>query len=96
MVDLDPIPFADEETATEVGRTVAASVGRPARTRTRTPMRSSGRPRWPLLAILLLTVLGIAHGLAIWRGMGGLEGLTNGWPLWRDDHPLYYHSALVT
>ena len=28
--------------------------------------------------------------------MGGLEGLTNGWPLWRDDHPLYYHSALVT
>jgi len=94
MVDLDPIPFADEETGTEVGRTVAASVGRPARTRT--PMRSSGRPRWPLLAILLLTVLGIAHGLAIWRGMGGLEGLTNGWPLWRDDHPLYYHSALVT
>jgi hypothetical protein len=22
--------------------------------------------------------------------------LTNGWPLWRDDHPLYFHSALVT
>ena len=40
--------------------------------------------------------LGIAHGLAIWTGMGGREGLTNGWPLWRDDHPLYYHSALVT
>ncbi len=59
-------------------------------------MRSAGRPRWPLLAILSLTVLGIAHGLAIWWGMGGLEGLTNGWPLSRDDHPLYYHSALVT
>jgi hypothetical protein len=28
--------------------------------------------------------------------LGGLEGLTNGWPLWRDDHPLYYHCALVT
>jgi hypothetical protein len=28
--------------------------------------------------------------------MGGYAGLTNGWPLWRDDHPLYYHSALVT
>ena len=22
--------------------------------------------------------------------------MTNGWPLWRYDHPLYYHSALVT
>jgi hypothetical protein len=22
--------------------------------------------------------------------------MANGWPLWRDDHPLYYHSALVT
>jgi hypothetical protein len=28
--------------------------------------------------------------------MGGAAGLDNGWPLWRDDHPLYYHSALVT
>ena len=28
--------------------------------------------------------------------MGGYAGLTNGWPLWRDDHPLYFHSALVT
>jgi hypothetical protein len=28
--------------------------------------------------------------------MDGREGLINGWPLWRDDHPLYYHSALVT
>jgi hypothetical protein len=28
--------------------------------------------------------------------MEGWPGLTNGWPLWRDDHPLYYHSALVT
>jgi hypothetical protein len=28
--------------------------------------------------------------------MGGAAGLGNGWPLWRDDHPLYYHSAMVT
>ena len=38
--------------------------------------------------------------LAAWTGdlvgLGGWGGLTNGWPLWRDDHPLYYHSALVT
>jgi hypothetical protein len=32
----------------------------------------------------------------MWRGVGGLAGLNNGWPIWRDDHPLYYHSALVT
>ena len=34
--------------------------------------------------------------MAIWLGLGGLAGMTNGWPLWRYDHPLYYHSALVT
>jgi hypothetical protein len=28
--------------------------------------------------------------------MGGSAGLSNGWPLWRDDHPLYFHSALST
>ncbi len=44
----------------------------------------------------MLVSLGLAHGLAIWWGLGGRDGLTNGWPLWRDDHPLYYHSALVT
>ncbi len=44
----------------------------------------------------LMVLLASAHGLAIWTGMGGRAGLTNGWPLWRDDHPLYYHSALVT
>jgi hypothetical protein len=45
--------------------------------------------------VLLLTVATL-HGIAIWIGLGGYPGLTNGWPLWRDDHPLYYHSALVT
>ena len=28
--------------------------------------------------------------------MEGWQGLTNGWPIWRFDHLLYYHSALVT
>ena len=36
------------------------------------------------------------HGLAIWMALGGRSGLTSGWPIFRDDHPLYYHSALVT
>jgi hypothetical protein len=94
MVHLDPIPLATEETSTERGKTIAASLGRPARARMQS--RSAGGPRLPLLAFVSLTALGIAHGLAIWSGMGRLEGLTNGWPIWRDDHPLYYHSALVT
>jgi hypothetical protein len=55
---------------------------------------------WAWLAVFLpagvLAVLAIAHSLAIWAGMGGYAGLTNGWPLWRHDHPLYFHSALVT
>jgi hypothetical protein len=48
------------------------------------------------LAGLLVVILAFAHGLAIWQGMGGRAGLSNGWPLWRDDHPLYFHSALIT
>ncbi len=38
----------------------------------------------------------VLHGLAIWTALGGRSGLTSGWPIYRDDHPLYYHSALVT
>ncbi len=48
------------------------------------------------LARVLIVVLASGHGLAIWLGMGGSAGLSNGWPLWKDDHPLYFHSALVT
>ena len=44
----------------------------------------------------LIVVLCLLHSLAIWTSLGGRAGLTNGWPLWRDDHPLYFHSALVT
>ncbi len=50
--------------------------------------------RW--IAPLPIVILASAHGAAIWFGLGGLAGMTNGWPLWRDDHPLYYHTALVT
>jgi hypothetical protein len=46
--------------------------------------------------VAIIVCLGLAHSLAIWVGLGGRAGLTNGWPLWRDDHPLYYHSVLVT
>ncbi len=48
------------------------------------------------LAIAFTVVLCALHTAAIWRGLGGLAGLNNGWPIWRDDHSLYYHSALVT
>ncbi len=94
MVDLDPIPFADEEPGPGTRQSVTRSIGATAQARTQ-PRPVHG-PRWPLLAILSLVALGIAHGFAIWKGMGGLEGLTSSWPLWRDDHPLYYHSALIT
>lgn len=43
-----------------------------------------------------VVALPTAHSLAIWFAMGGWAGLNNGWPLWRHDHPLYFHSALVT
>jgi hypothetical protein len=46
---------------------------------------------WPAIVALCL-----AHGLAIWLALGGREGLNNPWPLWRDDHSLYFHSTLVT
>lgn len=36
------------------------------------------------------------HSLAIWTGLGGIAGLSGPWPLARHDHPLYFHSALVT
>ncbi len=57
-------------------------------------------PGWkPVAAAMpagVVVLLGIAHGLAIGAGMGGYAGLASGWPLWRHDHPLYFHSALVT
>ena len=60
------------------------------------PRRFRLRESGTWIASALIVVLCSLHGLAIWWGLGGRAGLTNGWPLWRDDHPLYYHSALVT
>lgn len=48
------------------------------------------------ILILLSLVLAAAHGVAIFVALGGRAGIENGWPIWRDDHPLYFHSALVT
>ncbi len=31
-----------------------------------------------------------------WWALEGWAGITNGWPIWRHDHTLYYHSALIT
>ena len=91
--DPDTIPLADVRHV--------ASPTRPARARRRHRRHASFRPasrlapdqirrprpdRRPLLAARCWR-----SGLA-WAA----AGLTNGWPLWRDDHPLYYHSALVT
>ena len=44
----------------------------------------------------LIIALCLMHTWAIWASLGGKDGLSNGWPLWRDDHPLYFHSAMVT
>lgn len=93
MVELDPIPLADDDGTPARG--VAPELT--SQQRRRRPSREAvDRPRAPLLSLGFLLVISLAHGFAIWRGMGGREGLANSWPLWRDDHPLYYHSALVT
>ncbi len=58
------------------------------------PAPSSPRRDW--FARGLIVGLGTLHGLAIWAGMGGRDGLLGPWPLARHDHPLYFHSALIT
>ena len=93
MDDLDPIPLADDE------RNWAGAIPRgPARQRAAgATSTASAQPaagtRRPFMALVFLLLLSTAHGLAIWHGMGGRNGLTSQWPLWRDDHALYYHSA---
>ena len=58
-------------------------------------------PRHPILGLRLglasLTVaLCLLHSWLVWTAMGGHSGFTNGTVPWRDDHPLYFHSALAT
>src|SRR3954453_8197643 len=92
MVDLEPIPLADDQATPSAAE---ANPALPVRARQHRAS-SSRKSATGFLAIVCLLVLCLAHGLAIWWGLGGREGLTNGWPLWRGDHPLYYHSALIT
>jgi hypothetical protein len=93
VVDLDTIPLAEpnDENPTPAGR-VEQITGRSRRGSSRVSPSRSGK--W--VAIALIVFLGWLHGFGIWSGLDGWAGLTNGYPLWRDDHPLYYHSALVT
>lgn len=49
-----------------------------------------------VVAVVLTLALCAGHTAALWISMEGWQGLTNGQPLWRYDHPLYYHSTLVT
>jgi hypothetical protein len=90
--DLDTIPLADIDP--DLTRQ-ASALGQSARTATMPRKNTPSRlAKW--VAPGLIVILSSAHGAAIWYGLGGLAGLSNGWPLWRDDHPLYYHSAIVT
>src|SRR5262245_9519874 len=91
-VDLDPIPLADAND--EPNRAPQTSELAPGHTRSGADFRPSRFEN--SLAISLILVLCSLHGVAIWQGMGAARGFSNGWPLWRDDHPLYFHSALVT
>ena len=81
--DLDTIPLADldpdEQPPAPRRRGGGARPGPPA---SRRPSRLA---RW--VAPALIVILCSAHGAAIWFAMGGLAGMTNGWPLWRDRSP---------
>ncbi len=90
MTDPETIPLADEpaEPATAAPRVAGVA---------EEPSRGRGRSRWGWVAAVVALVAGcLAHGVLIWWAMGGAAGINGPWPLWRDDHPLYYHSALVT
>jgi hypothetical protein len=53
-------------------------------------------PRLEHFFYLLAVLAFLAHGQLILRAMGGVSGLTSPEPILRDDHPLYFHSAIVT
>ncbi len=93
VVDLDTIPLAepDDDNPRPAGR-VEQATGRTRRGSSRVLPSRSGK--WVASALIVALVLAARTGDLV--GNGGGAGLTNGWPLWRDDHPLYYHSALVT
>ena len=91
-MNLDPIPQANSDSeANPPPDRLSEPLSDPSNRSERAPSRL--RKGVAIAAVVLLCAL---HGLGIWSAMGGRAGLTNSWPLWRNDHPLYYHSALVT
>ena len=66
MGDFDPIPLV-EDVAEDAGVATA-----PAGLTTWARPRLAARPRRPLAAVVILVSLGLAHGLAIWWGLGGV------------------------
>lgn len=95
MTDSETIPFADEPKNPSAPKNPAAAT--PVASVPKEPPQNRPRNRWAdLLALAILFAGCFAHGALIWRAMGGAEGINGPWPQWRDDHPLYYHSALVT
>jgi len=94
MTDDAPIPFADEpgpDPRPQEPPTASPPAASP------TPLATDSRKRRTRgLALGLIVLASLAHGWAIWRGLGGREGIEGPWVPWRDDHPLYFHSALVT
>jgi hypothetical protein len=91
-VDFDPIPLADSDF--EANHPQERLSETPGESRNHSDPAPSGFGKW--VAIALVVLLCSLHGLGIWWALGGRAGLTNDWPLWRNDHPLYFHSALVT
>src|SRR5262245_58740706 len=57
------------------------------------PVRWSGFG--PVWAWTVTVVLCLMHGAAIWIAMGGWDGLSSPWPLYRHDHPFHFHGAVT-
>ena len=94
MVDLDPIPLADVDD--KAGTSPAPPSSSPTVLPWRPPPQRTPGTRSPFLAITLIAVISLTHGLAIWQGMGGRDGLTNGWPLCATTMLCTITAALVT
>ena len=65
----------------------------PSRSRSRARTRASLGDVLARLATILLCLL---HGWAIWRGVGGREGLEGDWPILIADHGFHFHHGVVT
>lgn len=95
MSRFEPIPL-ENDGADDAGYPLAAPPFRTGSPTFTSPPSAGWSRILRAASLLVIVVVGILHLAAIWQALGGRSGLTNGWPLWRDDHPLYYHSALAT